>query len=374
MKNRRWLIPFAMLLAIFFAGCQRRPLENMYSATVKVIVKCIWKVKAYPEKPTGVTLYFFRDGEVSPRVVTTSNVDSCEVQLPAGHYKLFMITQSPEEYWTMHFMNMNKYREAQVELEQKTTKWFTRIGDEEVAQNPESIAVGIAEEFDITEDQVEEYQEFYQLWRTKTRALTKTKAGMTKAQEDEIAQIEERVRYTTITIPVDPMNIVSQFHVTIYSDNADVLMSVRAATTGMARTFELTQNTTGKETATQLIEQDWTLTMDDEEKRIGHIDGIITTFGLPNGEIPTAVRDSSLNVSALLIDNKTQEDYVFSVGDKIQIQEPNPGYRHLYRLIFGSVEAPAIHPPDVKPAGSHGGGFTAGVDDWAEEIEATLML
>lgn len=368
MKNRRWLIPFAMLLAILFAGCQRRPLENMYSATVKVIVKCIWKVKAYPEKPTGVTLYFFRDGEVSPRIVTTSDVDSCEVQLPAGHYKLFMITQSPEEYWTMRFMNMNKYREAEVELEQKTTKWFTRIGDEEVAQNPESIAVGIAEEFDITEDQVEEYQEFYQLWRTKTKAMTKTKTKgsmPTKSDEEELREIEERVRYTTITIPVDPHNIVSQFHVTIYSDNADVLMSVRAATTGMARTFELTQNTTGRETATQLIEQDWTLTMDDEARRIGHLDGIITTFGLPNGEVPTAVRDSSLNVSALLIDNKTQEDYVFSVGDKIQILEPNPGYRHLYRLIFGSVENPAIHPPDVAPANGLGG-FDVTVDAWEE--------
>lgn len=372
MKNRRWLIPFALLLAICFVGCQRRPLETMYSSTIRVIVRCIWKVNAYPEKPTGVTLYFFRTGDALPRIITTSNVDSCEVQLPAGHYKLFMITQSPEEYWTMHFNNLSRYDAAEAALEEKTTKWYTRADDEQVAQNPESIAVGIADEFDITEDQVEEYQEYYQLWRTRTKAITRTKAGLTKAEEEEIAKIEERVRYTTITIPVDPSNIVSQFHVTIYSDNADVLMSVRAATSGMARTFELTQNTTGKETATQLIEQDWTLTMDDVTKRVGHIDGIITTFGLPNGEIPTAVRDSSLNVSALLIDNKTKEDYVFNVGDKIQILEPNPGYRHLYRLVFGSVDAPAIHPPDVKPKTS--GGFTAGVEDWSEEVEADLIL
>ena len=101
MKNRRWLIPFALLLAICFVGCQRRPLETMYSSTIRVIVRCIWKVNAYPEKPTGVTLYFFRTGDALPRIITTSNVDSCEVQLPAGHYKLFMITQSPEEYWTI---------------------------------------------------------------------------------------------------------------------------------------------------------------------------------------------------------------------------------------------------------------------------------
>jgi len=80
------------------------------------------------------------------------------------------------------------------------------------------------------------------------------------------------------------------------------------------------------------------------------------------------LRDSTLNVSALLIDEKTQEDYVFNVGDKITSEDPPLGYRALYRLIFGSVEEPAIHPPPVPPPGGEGGGFTAGVTDWDEEL------
>lgn len=373
-KAFRKIVPGLFLLAIVLGACERRPLETIKQTTIKVIVKCIWSLERYPERPTGVTLYFYRDGDVAPRVVTTSDVDSCEVQLEKGHYRLLMISQSPEEYWTMEFENMNSYEKAEVTLEEKATKWFTRVQDEPVVENPEMIAVGVSEEFDITDEMVEQYQEVYQLWKTKTRALAAKSAAKngTKAEGDgalsdeeaEIIRIEEQVRYLTIRIPIYPENIVSQFWVTIYAGNADVLQSVRAATTGMARSWELTKDITDQQGVTQLIEQ-WALTMDDPETRVGHVDGIITTFGLPNGETPSAVRDSTLNVSALLIDNKTVTDYIFNVGDKIKVEQPNKGFRHMYRLIFGSVEDPMITLPDVKPEG--GGGFTANVEDWGDE-------
>lgn len=384
-KLFRKALPGFLLLALTLGACERRPLETLTQTTIKVIVKCIWTLERYPERPTGITLYFYRDGDVAPRVVTTSSVDSCEVQLEKGHYRLLMISQSPDEYWTMGFENMNSYEKAEVTLQEKATKWYRSVsGSEAVVENPEMIAVGVADEFDITDEMVEEYQEVYQLWKTKTRALAAkaaAKNGATKSDEDsnntlsdeeeEILRIEEQIRYYTIRIPVVPENVVSQFWVTIYSGNADVLQSVRAATSGMARSWELTQAVTDREGVTQLIEQ-WSLTMDDPERRVGHVDGLITTFGLPNGETPSAIRDSTLNVSALLIDNKTQEDYVFNVGDKIRIEQPNPGFRHMYRLVFGSVEDPAITPPDVRPEG--GGGFTANVEDWGEEINADVPI
>ena len=133
----------------------------------------------------------------------------------------------------------------------------------------------------------------------------------------------------------------------------------------MAKTFELTQFTTNDESAIQIISE-WKLTMDNPQERIGHIDGVITTFGLPNGEAPTALRDSTLNVSALLIDNATVADYVFDVGDKIQELPPNQGYRNLYRLIFGTKEDPIIILPNVQPEGSKASGIDATVDDWED--------
>ena len=125
--NKIWLIALVMLTALF--GCQRRPLELLYRTSIRVIVKCIWSVDAYPEglKSTGVTMYFFRDGEFY-NSLTTANVDSCEVQLEPGHYQLYMISQSPEEYWRMDFANMTSYDNAATVLIPSEASWLQGHG------------------------------------------------------------------------------------------------------------------------------------------------------------------------------------------------------------------------------------------------------
>ena len=370
-RNRKTLWLFALLLIVAASGCQRRPLELVYRSTVRVIIKCIWNVEAYPEgmKPTGVTLYFFRDGEYYSSV-TTANVDSCEVQLGPGHYNMYMISQSPEEYWRMEFSDMTSYDKASTFLRESESNWATRaVAEEKVVENPEVLCAGVADEFDITDEMTEEYQ-YYYTNLTKLKAMTATD---TKSKADDINFYEEKVEYYTIRIPVYPKNIVSQLWVTVYAGNADVLKSVRASMSGMARTFELTHNTTDADEAIQLINQ-WSLKMDNETTRVGHIDGIITTFGLPNGETPSAVRDSTLNVSTLLIDNVTTADYKFQVGNKIKIQTPTPGYRNMYRLIFGSVDEPAMILPDVRPDEGNKSGMDATVSPWedGETIEVPM--
>lgn len=332
------ILMLTMVLSAAFTGC-RRPLYYTDQEGMDVVVKVVWKAEVYPEgeKPNGVTMYIFRDGEFYKQY-TTAEVDSSTVQLEAGRYRLFMITQSPEEFGQMEFDNMTDFENASVSVVETETKWYTRSPNEELIANPEMMTVGISDEFEISEAQVESY-------------LLNVEANT-------------QVRYYTVRVPIYPHSIVSQYWVTIYSDNADVLRSVRASTSGMARTFELTQDKTGDDEGTQFITH-WSLTIDDPERRVGHVDGKITTFGFPRGESPSQMRDSTLNVSALLVDNKTVEDYVFNVGNKITSDTPPEGYRALYRLIFGSVAAPAIHPPDVKPD-SEASGFDATVSDWEE--------
>lgn len=369
MRKRRLTIFLlvALLATLLMGGCQRRPLELVYRSSVRVIVKCIWNISVYPDgvKPSGITLYFFRDGEFYTSM-TTANVDSCEVQLPQGQYQMYMISQSPEEFWKMEFENMNDYDNAATTLRTSTTpNWVSRgttTPSPSVVENPEILYAGVSNFFEITEEMTEEYQTNYR----KLKNLRASAAGArTKAEEDEISYYEELVEYYTIRIPIYPQNVVSQFWVSIYAKNADVLKSVRASTSGMAKTFELTQFTTNNETAIQIIDE-WKLSMDDVDNRIGHIDGIITTFGLPNGEVPTVLRDSTLNVSTLLIDNTTVMDYTFDVGDKIQVLQPNKGYRALYRLIFGDKDNPVIELPPVGPAQGKESGMDATVSDWEE--------
>lgn len=334
----RTLIPALLFATIFVASCSIEPPLHLRQA-MEVEVKVLWKAEVYPEgiKPDGVTLYFFRNGEFYMQH-TTAEVDSCVVQLAPGNYKLFMISQSPEEYWKMEFENMTDFDNASVSVAETKSSWYTRANEEVLINNPEMMTVGVSDEFEVTEEMI--YQQ--------NRSLTK--AG-------------ENVYYYVIRVPVVPQSVVSEYWVTIYSDNADVLKSVRASTSGMARSFELTQGKTGDDEGTQFITQ-WTLTIDDKENRIGHLDGQVTTFGFPRGELPSPSRDSTLNVSALLVDNETVEDYVFYVADKIKLEDPPEGYRYLYRLVFGSVREPAIHPKDVEPAVESG--FDAVVDDWEE--------
>ncbi len=373
MRRRRNVFLALMLMLVAVFGCERRPLENIYRSTARVIIKFIWKVEAYPsgEAPSGVTMYFFRDGKFYSSM-TTANVDSCEVQLPVGQYKMFMISQSPEEYWRMQFENMTSFTEAATTLRENSASWVTKSEDDVVVENPEILCAGVSEDFEITTKMTEDYQYYYTTLKSLRAARTKSKTkGSDYTKSAEETWYEERVEYYTIRIPIYPQDIVSQLWVSIYAGNADVLKSVRASMSGMARTFELTQGTTASDRAIQII-SNWTLTMDKVPERIGHIDGIITTFGLPNGEVPSAVRDSSLNVSTLLIDNSTQADYVFSIGDKIQVLPANRGYRNLYRVVFGSADDPSIILPDVKP--SSGGGFVAGVEDWEEEVETDIVI
>lgn len=387
LKHKSWLLAALLLLVAAF-GCQRRPLEVMYSTTARVVVKVQWKiaiettinvqtdvdVDTEVEKPTGVTLYLFREGQFY-NSITTSNVDSVEVQLEPGKYRAYLISQSPEEYWRMEFEDLTSFDNAATRLRQNTTAtWAARKSDEEeVVENPEILFAGVSDEFEITEKMTEDYQYYYTNLTKLRRASKDNTKGPDDTKSDDEIFYEERVEYYTIRIPIEASNIVSQLWVSIYAANADVLQSVRASTSGMARTFELTQGVTDSEEAIQVI-REWKLIMDDEGTRVGHISGLITTFGLPNGEAPSPDRDPSLNVSALLIDNSTVADYIFEVGDKIKMLDPNPGYRHLYRLIFGSVEEPAMVLPDVKPQPSAGGGFTAGVEDWGEEQQVDLIL
>lgn len=375
MRRFGHIIAAAIVLMAAFA-CQRRPLETLEGATSRVIVKCIWEVSVYPEgiKPDGVSFYFFRNGSYYSSL-TTSSVDSCEVSLPVGRYKMYMISQSPEEYWRESFQNMTSFDEVSTSLTETTVRWVTRSDDEAVVENPDKlICAGVSEEFEITQEMTEEYQYYYTTWKNirARNGHSTTKAGDGTIDPEE-AYYAERIQYYTIRIPVYPKNIVSQLWVTIYAGNVGALQSMRASNSGMARTWELTKEITASDRAIQLINSNqWTLTYDDRPLGIGHLDGIITTFGLPDGEQPSAARDSTLNVSALLVDNATVANYSFNVGDKMQVFEPNPGYRNLYRLVFGSAEEPIITFPDVTP--ESGGGFIGSVEDWEEEIEVEMRL
>ncbi|MBO4671445.1 MAG: DUF5119 domain-containing protein [Bacteroidales bacterium] len=350
-----WFISALAVVTAFVAACTIDPPLQLRQ-TAEVVVKLMWKIEVYPEgvKPGGVTFYFFRDGEYVQQY-TTAQVDSCVVNLSPGRYRVYMISQSPEEYGTMEFSDMTDFDKARVSVVETKSRWYTRAEGEILINNPELMTAGVSDEFEVSEDMIEEIYR-----RVHDAKMNGTDSG---------------VLTYTIRVPVHPQSIVSRYWVTIYSSNADVLKAVRSSTSGMARTWMLTKDRTGDEEGTQLI-TDWKLTMDDSDTRIGHLDGYVTTFGFPRGELPSPDRDPRLNVSTLLVDNETVEDYVFLVGDKIVLEEPIPqGHRLLYHLVLGSIHEPAITPKDVQPPeGEQLGGFDAMVEEWEDGASLDIEM
>jgi len=351
MKRRKYIPVLAALLLL--GGCMIEPPLHLRQV-MNVIVSVIWKAEVYPQglKPDGVTLYVFRNDEFYMRQ-TTSNVDSCRVHLVPGIYQIYVMSQSPEEFWTMEFNNMEDIGNAYIRLNDNSLSWVDQSPDSPLVLNPELLTVGVSDEFEVTEEMIEDI-----------------KNGDYVVDEDAG---DGYVRFYTLRVPVTPMSVISQFWVSIYSANSDMLKSVRASTSGMARTFYITKGVTGDEECTQVITS-WTLDIDDPETKIGHLDGVITTLGLPRGEMPSVQRDSTLNVATLLVDNKTVERYTFFVGNKIALDDPAPeGYLHRYRLVLGTKENPVITPSIVEPEET-GGGFVAGVSDWDEEVESDIVI
>ena len=188
----RRMIMIAVVTALAFAAamsCQRRPLYYMEGSGVKVIVKVIWKVEVYPDgvKPSGITLFFFRNGKYYMQE-TTANVDSCAVQLEPGHYQLYMITQSPDEYGKMVFNNLVDFADASVSVVETEleTKWYTRASeDENLIDNPEVMSAGVAEEFDVTIDDVVNYQYYQKNAKQRINALRLNTKADGDIEDDE---------------------------------------------------------------------------------------------------------------------------------------------------------------------------------------------
>ena len=189
------------MLLTLLAACQRRPLYHIEELGVKVIVKVLWKVEVYPEgvKPSGVTFYFFRDGKFF-RSETTADVDSCAVQLEPGHYRLYMISQSPEEFGQLEFLDMSFWDKAHASVTEAQSKWYTRAEDEILIGNPELMVAGVSEEFEVTEAMVEEYQQYKYSLLMRERALEGSKSG--PESDPELAHAQYMLNYYTIRVPV----------------------------------------------------------------------------------------------------------------------------------------------------------------------------
>ena len=341
MRITKYILAAVAFMAVF--GCQRRPLENYYKPEAKIILKVDWS--DFPEKPTGMTVFLFKDGEAG-KAFTTTEVDQTELNISAGHYKLFVMNQSMTEFGGITFKDMNTYETAEAVISKVTSKWYAIMkgviasqegeGDElhGVGAQPEDLGIAIADEFTITAEEVKNFEYEYAKW----------------------------------TIDVVCHNVVSRLHVKIYFHNIPTLHSVRTSMEGLADSYLLTKNTTSQKEVAQLMEK-WDIHVTSTDGVDGYVETTIHTFALPNGEKSVTGRNPQLNtftVQALHRDLKTITEEAYTVGDKFKISFPGK-IRMQMDLEVGPIYLP------YSPGGDTGG-FVTYIEDWDDVIDVPIPI
>lgn len=291
-------------------------------------------------KPSGMTVMAFPTDDQEPTTALSNDLEFAELGLPVGDYHILVFNQSTDEFGSFHFEGMDSYSTACVRANDTRSSWYKgRATDEPTIDAPEWLAAGQLEPVRVTDEMVDASDSVF------------------------------------VTDTVYPRDVIYTIYVHIHVKGIYNIRSARASLDGMADGYRFA---TGKPTTTrttQLLEH-WTLTRDKDNPSEGELSAKIQSFGLPDGHQnhPT---ENELRLSLLLVDDKTQKDFTFDVGDKfrrgdgensdtIQVSKED-----MDLSLDMSIETAL---PDVKPTEGSSGGFDATVEDWGDDIDINVGM
>lgn len=324
MRLLKTLLPLAAA-TLALASCDHKELCYDHEHAVAARVNVDWSLFT-EEKPTGMTVTLYPTDGGRPYSTLTNNTLYADFNVPPGAYDAMVYNQSPSEFGTVEFRDMDRRSTATVYAATISSRWYkTRADNERLVCQPEWIATDFMADAEAPEE------EAYRYSRTQTRCVVAT---------------------------LQPQCVVYTIDVDVHIKNIYNVRSARASLDGLADGYRLGMQRPTATLATQLLEE-WTVTRDDDNPANGTLHASILSFGLPDGQerLPD---NNHLRLSLLLVDNKTQKDYDFAVGDSF-VKGDNV---ELSLSLTESVNEPL---PDVKPEGGTAGGFDATVDDWGED-------
>ncbi len=324
----------AMVIVNLLNSCINDSLDGCEPKGKLVRFEVDWS-KFDKEVPTGMTLRVFPMNGGKPREVLTNDISSADFSLPPGRYSAFVFNQSASEFGTLEFRNMDSFETAEViVLMEKLESTKERYGEQRIAMEPEWLAVGRVADFKVDED-----------------------------------------KDTTI-IPMVPLNVVCKTTVKASLSGIYNLRSVRGTMTGMASTYLLGKDSLTMDTVTYAMNK-WTKKVDQTDATKGVVSSYFYSFGLPS-EHKDEPLQNLLNISTLLVDNKTQKDYRFEVGNRFEygddpMDDSSFGAHNITLNV--SVKVPESL-PDVKPAEdkTSGGGFDVDVEKWGDPIDIDVNI
>lgn len=288
------------------------------------------------EQPTGMTVALYPyDLTQTYKAYLSNDLSHVDALLQQGNYHVLVYNQSTTEFGSLHFEDMESFATAKVMANNFVSTWYKSRGDaDRTAKSPEWLATGGIDSIAVTKQMV---------------------------NTDSI--------YSTDTI--SPLNIIYKVNIHVRVKNIYNIRSARASLEGMAEGYVFSTKQPTSSSITQLIEQ-WTLKADKYNPANGVLSATIQSFGLPFGHQDLA-NENTLRLSLLLVDNKTQKDYEFEVGDKFKREDDSDSSITTSVSLNLDLDLDIDDPiPDVKPEGGSSGGFDATVEEWGDDINIDI--
>ncbi len=345
---KRSLTFMAIALVLVLTGCYRRPLEVYYHNVARVRVNVDWETY-FGEKPSGMTMLLYKDGDQATISRTDHNVTTQTFNLSPGMYKLMVFNLSPDEFGSIRFENINSYENATARARDITTR-VGRMWDKGVRYmaDPEPIGVAV-DQFEITEEMIKDYLVFVDY-----------------RQRNNLPDTTDIV-YNEV---VDPMT--THLNVRVMVKGFKSMRSVEASITGMSDGFHMTRVDRTTETGIMLLDS-WNATAIEGEDNKGWITTSISTFGLPFGKEKAENREPEENVLTLafLLKDGNVKTFTYNVGKIMKYLTPS-GDALTKAEVLRDIEVEIviddpIDSPDLPPVDdADASGFDAHVDDWEE--------
>ena len=315
------------LLTILFASCIYDDYSDCPQESDRKMVRINVDWHLFDkEVPTGMTVMVFPWSGGAPQTVLTNEITHADFFLEPGKYRVLVFNQSTTEFGTLDFLGMDSYETARAVVQHATSRWYSRGDNELIGVEPEWLASDKLDEFEVSGDLSE--------------------------------------------VTLTPRNVLSHIQVSVKIPSIGYLRSARGSLTGISEGFLLGQGKSLQSKVTYLLET-WTKSVDENDATLGTLKTSVKCFGLPETAHLDA-ENNKLSLSALLIDNKTQIDHQFAVGDKFQKDDNSSELGYTVTL---HVDVKVPEPlPEVKPSEGSSGGFDVTIQDWGKPEDIDMEL
>lgn len=353
------------IIGICFAviSCERRELTYDYYPYCDFDVTIDWSVfEGRTEYPKGASVWFYPQNGGTPTVSTANispssanSVSTISASLREGVYDVIVHNYTISDYSSINFRGTDLFSTYEIYGADETTTsstWYSRSDDERVIRQPADFASITYESFEVTKEMVDATYEARKS-ATKSGSTTRSSLSLTPTMTTYDA-----------TIRINVVGIQN-------------LSSARGVISGAAEGRVVSEDNPTAVRSTHVLESYTTIGSYGE----GELIFTYSCFGLYSDEDGDTSYDhweGNLYLEILLIDNKTIKSFDIDL-DSSAIVDIDTGTTTIYididNYLDDNGEEQEVELPDVEPADpSDGGGFSADVEEWGDEVGVELPV